>query len=98
MHADVCVVCVYLYMGVHNLESCNLLLVDETLYGTIMKPTTVQAGEKYPRKYPTILNVYSGPHIQVRHEFKFKPHVTSNALSVCSEQVWLSTDEDALND
>ena len=26
-------------------------------------------------------------HNQVRHGFKFKPHVTSDALSVCSEQV-----------
>ena len=78
----------------HYLGSYYVLLLGETLYGTIMKPTTLQAGEKCP----TILNVYGGPHIQVRHEFKFKPHVTSDALSVCSEQVWLSTDEDALND
>ena len=71
-----------------------VLLLWETLYGTIMKPTTAQAGEKCP----TILNDYGRPYIQVRHGFKFKPHVTSDALSVCSEQVWLSTDENALND
>ena len=59
-----------------------------------MKPTTLQAGEKWP----TILNVYGGPHIQVRYGFKFKPEMTYNALLVCSEQIWLSTDEDALND
>ena len=83
-----------LYVCLHYFESCYLPLLGETLYGTIMKPTTVQTG----KKCPTILNVYSVPNIQVRHGFKFKPHVTSDALSVCSEQVWLSTDEDAFND
>ena len=59
-----------------------VLLLGATLYGTIMKPTRVQAGEKCP----TILNDY-GRLNQVRHGFKFKPHVTSDALLVCSEQV-----------
>ena len=76
----------------HYLKSCYALLLGEILYGNIMKPTTLQPGEKCP----TILNVYGGPHIQVKYEFKLKAHVTTNA--VCSEQVWLSTDEDALND
>ena len=47
----------------HYLGSCYVLLLGETLYGTIMKLTTLQAGEKYP----TILNDYGRPHIQVRH-------------------------------
>ena len=72
--------------------SHHVLLLGETLYGNIMKPTTLQPGEKYP----TILNVYGGPHIQVQCQLKLKAHVTSNV--VCSEQVWLSTDEDALDD
>ena len=76
----------------HYLKSCYALLLGETLYGNIMKPTTLQPGEKCP----TILNVYGGPHIQVKCESKLKAHVITNA--VCSEQVWLSTDEDALND
>ena len=61
---------------VHYLESWYVLLLGETLYGNIMKPTTLQPGEKCP----TILNVYGGPHIQVEYEVKFKPHVTTNAL------------------
>ena len=65
----------YVY-DVHYLESSYVLLLGETLYGNIMKPTTLQPGEKCP----TILNVYGGPHIQVGYEFKFKPHVTTNAL------------------
>ena len=60
----------------HYLESRYVLLLGETLYGNIMKTTTLQPGEKCP----AILNVYSGPHIQVGYEFKFKPHVTTNAL------------------
>ena len=47
--------------NVHYLESCYVLLLGETLYGNIMKPSTLQPGEKCP----TILNVYGGPHIQV---------------------------------
>ena len=69
-----------------------VLLLGETLYGNIMKPTTLQPGEKCP----TILNVYGGPHIQVQCQLRLKAHVTSSV--VCSEQVWLSTDEDALDD
>ena len=61
---------------------------------TNMKPTIFQVVENCP----AILNIYGGPHIQVRHGFKFKPQTTYNALLVCSEQIWLSTDEDALND
>ena len=45
----------------HYLKSCYVLLLGETLYGNIMKPTTLQPGEKCP----TVLNVYGGPHIQV---------------------------------
>ena len=61
--------------GVHYVEH-YVLLLGETLYGNIMKPTTLQPGEKCP----TILNVYGGPHIQVRYGLKFKPHVKTNAF------------------
>ena len=67
--------------GVHYLwcalfEEFYVLLLGETLYGNIMKPATLQPGEKCP----TILYVYGGPHIQVGYEFKLKPHGTSDAL------------------
>ena len=64
----------------YYLESYDVPLLEETLYGNIMKPTTLQPGEKCP----TILNVDGGPHIQVKYEFKLKPHVTTEAFSVCN--------------
>ena len=62
--------------GMDNLEIHYVPLPGETLYGSIMKPTTLQPGEKCP----TILYVYGGPHIQVGYEFKLKSHMKSDAL------------------
>ena len=45
------------------LKELLYIIARETLYITIMKPTTLQGEEK---RF-AILNIYGGPHIQVRH-------------------------------
>ena len=39
----------------------------ETLHGVVYPPAGLERG----KKYPTVLYVYGGPHIQVRNEANF---------------------------